>query len=62
MEYDGIDYRLSTLTGDAWINNMQLSPGATVPDCAVIALGGPTRRPNERVFITMDVSHPEVVL
>lgn len=62
IEYDGLDFRATSVTGEVWVNNMQLSPGSTLPDCCVIALGGPHRRAFDRVFVTMDVSHPEVVL
>lgn len=62
VEYDGLDFRATSVTGEVWVNNIQLVAGATLPDCCVIALGGPHRRANDRVFVTMDVSHPEVVL
>lgn len=62
IEYDGLDFRATSVTGEVWANNIQLVEGATLPDCCVIALGGPDRQKWDRVFITMDVSHPEVVL
>ncbi len=62
IEYDGLDFQATSVTGEVWVNNIQLVVGTTLPYCCVIALGGPHRRPRDRVFITMDVSHPEVVL
>jgi eukaryotic-like serine/threonine-protein kinase len=62
IEYDGLDFRATSVTGEVWANNIQLTAGSTLPDCCVIALGGPHRHAWDRVFITMDVSHPEVVL
>jgi serine/threonine protein kinase len=62
IEYDGLDFRATSVTGEVWANNIQLVAGTMLPDCCVIALGGPHRRALDRVFITMDVSHPEVVL
>jgi serine/threonine-protein kinase len=62
IEYDGLDFRATSVTGEVWANNIQLVAGTTLPDCCVIALGGPHRRATDRVFITMDVSQPEVVL
>lgn len=62
IRYDGLDFRMAEAEGEVWVNNMQLSRGAVLPGSCVIALGSPIRRANERLFITMDVSHPEVVL
>jgi serine/threonine-protein kinase len=59
--YDGLDFSVVSVTGDAWANNMRLQARSSLPLCCVIALG--PRAPNDRrVFITMDLSHPEVVL
>jgi eukaryotic-like serine/threonine-protein kinase len=62
IAYDMLDFKVASTTGEVWINNMQLPVGAVLPGSCVIALGGPQRRAYERAFITMDVSHPEVVL
>lgn len=62
ISYDGLDFRAIDVQREVWVNNIQLEPGARLPDCCVIALGGPTRKAVDRQFITMDVSHPEVVL
>jgi eukaryotic-like serine/threonine-protein kinase len=40
IEYDGLDFRATSVTGEVWANNIQLVTGATLPDCCVIALGG----------------------
>lgn len=62
VEYDGLDFRVTSVTGQVWVNNVRLTPGATLSGCCVVALGEPSLRASDRVFITMDVSHPEVVL
>jgi len=62
VEYDGLDVRVAVMSGEVWINNMRLAQGEVLPNSCVIALGGPSRPANSRIFITMDVSHPEVVL
>ncbi len=62
VEYDGLDFRATSVTGEVWVNNMRLTPRATLCGCCVVALGAPSLRASDRVFITMDVSHPEVVL
>lgn len=62
IEYDGLDFRATSVTDEVWANNIQLEAGATLPDCCVIALGGPHRLSSDRIFITMDVSQPGVVL
>ena len=60
--YDGLDFRGADVDGDIWVNNIKVSTETSLPECSVIAFGGPERRANQRAFITMDVSHPEVVL
>ena len=60
--YDGLDFRVAHVEGDIWANNMEVSIDTFLPDCCVIAFGGPDRRASQRSFVTMDVSHPEVVL
>ena len=62
VEYDGLDFRATEVSGEVWMNNIELAVGATMSGCCVVALGAPARRASERTFITMDVSHPEVVL
>jgi len=62
IEYDGLDFRATSVSGEVWVNNMRMEAGAVISGCRVIALGSPTRRASQRIFLTMDVSHPEVVL
>lgn len=58
IEYDGLDFRVTSASGAVFINNTQASAGALVPGCCVITFGdaGRTRR-----FVTFDVSNPEVM-
>ena len=60
--YDGLDFRVAHVDGDIWANNIKVSTDTSLPDCCVIAFGGPERPAGQRSFVTMDVSHPEVVL
>ena len=60
--YDGLDFRVASVEGDIWANNIKVSIDTSLPDCCVIAFGGPERPASQRSFVTMDVSHPEVVL
>lgn len=62
IAYDGLEFKVAHVDGEVWVNNMEMSIGASLPDCCVIAFGGPHRPTRERRFVTMDVSHPEVVL
>ena len=61
FRYDLMDFRLTKVDGEVWINNIRGQNGMRLPDGCVLALGNPTRGRN-RSFITFDVSHPEVVL
>ena len=62
VRYDGFEFRADSLSGEVWVNNANIAMGEILPNGCVIALGGPARRASDRVFVTMDVSHPEVVL
>ena len=60
--YDDLDFRVADVNGEIWANNIEVSIDTSLPECCVLAFGGPERPANQRSFITMDVSHPEVVL
>ena len=60
--YDDFDFRVADVEGDIWANNIEASMDTSFPDCCVIAFGGPELPAGQRSFVTMDVSHPEVVL
>ena len=62
IEYDGLEFKVTHVDGEVWVNNIEMSDGVGLPECCVIAFGGPHRPARERTFVTMDVSHPEVVL
>lgn len=62
VDYDGLVFRVAEVEGEVWINNRAVRSGMLLSGCSVIAFGDPSRPPRERKFVTMDVSHPEVVL
>ena len=62
IAYDGLEFKVMDVEGEVWVNNMQMTDGVLLPECCVIAFGAPDRRASDRTFVTMDVSHPEVVL
>jgi eukaryotic-like serine/threonine-protein kinase len=59
--YNGLTFSVSSASGDVYINNVPVQVGHEIPACCVITIGGPEMK-SRRAFITMDVSHPEVVL
>jgi serine/threonine protein kinase len=61
VAYDGLRFVVRTAAGDVWINNRRVSVGDTLSGSCVITLGAPSLQ-NQRIFVTFDVSHPEVVL
>lgn len=61
IEYDGQKFVVTFADGDVAINNMGVSAGFELPGSCVIALGAPELK-SRRVYITVDVSHPEVTL
>ncbi|MCP5236684.1 MAG: serine/threonine protein kinase [Zoogloeaceae bacterium] len=62
IAYDGLKFAVTAASGEVYINNRPVATGYQLPGCCVVALGSPARRNNERVFITFDVSHPEIVV
>lgn len=61
INYDGFHFVITSVTGDVYINNVSAAGGMKLPGACVIVLG-PPHMGSKRVFITMDVSHPEVTL
>ncbi|NJO17820.1 MAG: serine/threonine protein kinase [Thioploca sp.] len=61
IEYDGFYFKVSGVSGDVYLNNREVKNNERIPDSCVITLGHPIHKWN-RIFITFDVSHPEVVL
>jgi len=57
IEYDGINFNVSSASGAIFFNNTAALAGGIVPGCCVITFGD---RSNRR-FVTFDVSHPEVM-
>lgn len=58
IEYTGVGFRVSSVSGPALVNNTPAVVNMQIPGSCVIALGAG----NDRDFITLDISRPEVVL
>lgn len=61
VRYDGINFSIPSVTGEVFVNNQSVQQGQVLPKDCVITVGNPSRG-GERVFITFDISNPEVVL
>jgi serine/threonine-protein kinase len=61
VTYDTFRFTVEGVQGDAFVNNERLASGSQFHTSCVITLGGPALG-MRRHFITLDVSHPEVVL
>lgn len=57
IEYDGIDFKVTQVSGAVYINNTAVFPGAIVPGCCVLTFGDSY----PRTFVTFDISNPEVM-
>lgn len=58
IEYNSLDFAISKAVGAVTVNNSPAVAGSVVPGCCVITFGGDGQN---RVFVTFDVSHPEVM-
>lgn len=61
VSYNGYDFIATNVVGDVFINNMSIVPPQNLPGACVITLGAPTLGVR-RLYITFDVTHPEVIL
>jgi len=59
--YNGFDFKVSEVSGNVYLNNTLATSDMKIPDSCVITLGKPELK-GHRIFVTFDVSHPEVVL
>lgn len=62
ITYSGSQFYISKLTGDVHVNNIRAKQNNILPNSCVIILGPAGKTNVKRVFITFDLSHPEVVL
>ncbi|CAH0159077.1 Serine/threonine-protein kinase PrkC [Rahnella aquatilis] len=62
VAYSGAEFYISKLSGEVHVNNIRAKQFNLLPNSCVIILGPAGRTTVNRVFITFDLSHPEVVL
>jgi eukaryotic-like serine/threonine-protein kinase len=61
LQYDGLDFKITDVQGEIFINNIFINEPTVIEGACVIALGDQSRKSN-RKFVTFDVSNPEVTL
>ena len=59
--YDGLGFQIRSVTGAVYVNNSPCFSGQGVLGCCVFTLGAPELR-HARTFVTMDQSHPELLV
>lgn len=57
IDYDGLNFKVTKVTGAVYMNNTPISIGVEIPGCCVLTFG----TGSARVFVTFDVSNPEVM-
>jgi hypothetical protein len=62
LAYNGLEFYVKAVAGEVLINNQRVLAGSLIPEACVIALGGASLPAYQRQFVTMDLSHPGVVL
>lgn len=62
ITYSGSVFFISKLSGDVHVNNIRAKQFNILPNSCVIILGPAGKTTTKRIFITFDLSHPEVVL
>jgi eukaryotic-like serine/threonine-protein kinase len=60
VHYDGFTFEITSVQGACYVNNTLATAGDVLPGSCVITLGAPDLK-TARLFVTIDVSHPEVV-
>lgn len=61
IKYDGLDFLIESVSGAIFVNNQSVYQGQALPKDCVITIGSPSAG-GSRLFITFDISNPEVVL
>jgi eukaryotic-like serine/threonine-protein kinase len=61
IKYDGLQFVITAVSGSVTINNLPVTKDQALPGSCVVILGAASLGANRR-YITVDVSHPEVVL
>ncbi|MER5108814.1 serine/threonine-protein kinase [Providencia stuartii] len=62
IKYSGMEFYISSLSGEVNVNNITAKKGNILPNSCVIILGPKGKSSIKREFITFDLSSPEVVL
>lgn len=57
IEYDGLIFKVGNASGSVMINNSPVKSGDVVPGCCVLAFG----EGYSRIFVTFDISNPEIM-
>ena len=57
IEYDGFDFKILSSGGTVFVNNCAAAVGMVIPGCCVLTFG----TNGNRIFVTFDVSNPEVI-
>ena len=60
IHYDGAVFTVAAVEGSVYVNNVRLQVGTQLPECCVLTINGESER--DRLFVTLDISKPEVVL
>jgi len=56
IQYDGINFIISDISGSVFINNKKVTGGSSMLSACVITIG----EGNLRAFLTFNISHPEL--
>ena len=59
--YDGVEFKITAVDGDVYINNKVAEPGAILHEACVLTFGRAELK-NNRYWVTFSSSHPEVIL
>lgn len=57
IDYDGLIFTVTTVAGSVYMNNKAISAGTIIPGSCVLTFGDSS----SQVFVTFDVSNPEVM-
>lgn len=62
LQYDGLNFIMSNVVGEVYVNNALITRNHQMTGACVIAIGGSHRHASQRNYITFDISNPEVTL
>ncbi|MEI5639724.1 MULTISPECIES: serine/threonine-protein kinase [unclassified Pseudoalteromonas] len=62
IHYNGLNFSLKNVSGEVYMNNIKVNGDMVIPGSCVVGIGTSSRHYTQRIFVTFDISNPEVAI